>query len=42
MSTAMSAKGLLNLEWHLTPFWDSAKRNQSEMLDDQVQQAPVA
>ena len=42
MSVAMSARGLLTLEWQLTPIWDSAKRNQSERLDDQVQQAPMA
>ena len=42
MSAAMSARGLLNLEWQLTPVWLSAKRNHSERLDDQVQQAHVA
>ena len=41
MSDAMSARGLLNLEWQLTPVWASSKRDQSERLDDQVQQAPV-
>ena len=42
MSDAMSTRGLLNLEWQLTPVWASPKRNQSERLDDKVQQAPVA
>ena len=42
MSVAMSTRGLLNMEWQLNPVWAFAKRNQSERIDDQVQQDTMA